>query len=84
MREIVLGKKISSQVRSSNREADFWPIVRLVSGGRRWMMVGKYPRRLENLNMLEGDLNFRLSAARLSSSAKTNPVRVTNRAVSFR
>lgn len=48
------------------------------------MIVGKYPRRLENLNILEGDLNFRLSAARLSSSAKTNPVRVTNRAVSFR
>lgn len=47
-------------------------------------MVGKYPRRLENLNMLEGDLNFRLSAAILSSSARINPVRVTNRAVSFR
>lgn len=48
------------------------------------MIVGKYPRRLENLNVLEGDLNFRLSAARLSSRARINPVKVTTRAVNFR
>lgn len=30
--EIVLGRKISSQVRSSRREADFWPMVRFVDG----------------------------------------------------
>lgn len=32
MEEIVLGKKISSQVRSSRREADFCPIARFVDG----------------------------------------------------
>ncbi len=48
------------------------------------MMVGKNPRRLENLNMLEGVLNFRVSVDRLSSRAKAKPVRVTVSAVSFR
>lgn len=39
--EMVLGNSVSSQVRSSSMEADFWPVVRLIIGGSRWMIVGK-------------------------------------------
>lgn len=48
------------------------------------MMMGKYPRRLENLNRFDGYLSLRLCEVRFSSSARMNPRSVTERAVSFR
>lgn len=47
-------------------------------------MIGKYPRRLENLNRVDGCLSLRLCEVRFSSNAKINPKSVTVRAVNFR
>lgn len=82
--EMDFGNTFSSQMRSNSVDADFWLIVRLASGRERWMIVGKYPRRLENLNMFEAGLSFRFLVTRLSSSARTKPVIVAIRAISFR
>lgn len=82
--EIDFGRIFSSQIRSSSSDADFWLVDRPMSGGSRWKMVGKYPRRLENFNGLDGCLSFRLYVARLSSSAIMKPRMVTARAVSLR
>lgn len=46
--------------------------------------MGKYPRRLENLNRFDGCLSLRLCEVRFSSSARMKPRSVTVRAVSFR
>lgn len=78
------GNTFSSQIISNSIDADFWLMVRLIFDGRRCITIGKYPRRLENLKRLEGYMNFRFLAARLSSSARIKPVIVTARAVSFR
>lgn len=48
------------------------------------MIVGKYPRRLENLNRFDGYLSLRLCEVRFSSSARMKPRSVTVKAVSFR
>ena len=48
------------------------------------IIVGKYLRRFENLNRLEGCWGFRLYVVRLNSSAREKPKIVTVRAVSFR
>lgn len=40
-REAVLGRMISVQVESNRVYADFWPIERLIVGGRRCRIVGK-------------------------------------------
>lgn len=39
--EMDFGKIFSSQIISSNVDADFWLISRFVLGIKRWMMVGK-------------------------------------------
>lgn len=57
---INFGKMFSSQIRSSNIVADFWLVIRLIRGFRRCMIGGKYPSIVENLNMVEGCLYFRL------------------------
>lgn len=56
---ISFGRIFSSQIKSSNRVADFWPIVKFVKGLRRCMVSGKYPNIVENLNVVEGCLYFR-------------------------
>ena len=48
------------------------------------MIVGKYPRRLENLKMIEGCESLMICEARFSSSANVKPRSVTARAVNFR
>ena len=48
------------------------------------MIVGKYPRRLENLNRFDGCVSLRFCEARFSSSANVKPRSVTARAVNFR
>lgn len=83
-REMDLGRAFSIQVRSSSREAVFWLRVRFIRGMRRCITVGKYPSRLENLNRVEGCLNFRFCVARLRSMAIVKPRIVTARAVIFR
>ena len=40
MKEVVFGRIVSSQVKSSNDDADFWLIDRLWYVGRRFMMEG--------------------------------------------
>lgn len=82
--EMDLGRALSSQMRSSNVDADFWLIVRLASGRERWIMVGKYPRRLENLSVFDGGLSFRFLVTRFSSNARAKPMAVAARAVSLR
>lgn len=77
------GRVFSSHVRSSNREAVFWPAVRLVWGIRRCMMVGKYPREFEKLKGVDAGLRVRFRVRALSSSASIKPNRVTARAVSL-
>ena len=47
-------------------------------------MVGKSPRRLENLNRFDGYLSLRFCEVRFNSSARMKPRSVTIRAVSFR
>ena len=59
MKEVVFGRIVSSQIKSSNDDADFWLIDRLWYVGRRCMMEGEYPSMLENLYVCEGYLNFR-------------------------
>lgn len=39
--EIDLGRRASSQVRSSREDADFWLKVKFVIGGSRCIIVGK-------------------------------------------
>lgn len=78
------GNTFSSQIMSNSIDADFWLIVRLIFDGRRCITIGKYPKRLENLKRLEGYINFKFLAARLSSNARMKPAIVTARAVSFR
>lgn len=46
-------------------------------------MGGKNPSRVENLRKVEGLLCFRFRVILLSSMARINPVRVTNRAAIF-
>lgn len=84
IREIDLGRAFSIQVRSSSREAVFWLRDRFTMGMRRCITVGKYPSMLENLNGVEGCLNFRFCVARLRSIAMVKPRIVTARAVIFR
>lgn len=48
------------------------------------MIVGKYPRRLENLRGARGCLNFRFCVEVLRSRAMVNPRMVTKRAVNFK
>lgn len=67
------GRTFSSWIESSKSDADFWLIDRFMNGGSQCMMIGKYLRRLENLNTLEGCSSFRLYVVRPSSSAKVNP-----------
>lgn len=78
------GNTFSSQIMSNSIDADFWLIVRLIFDGRRCITIGKYPKRLENLKRLEGYINFKFLAAKLSSNARMKPAIVTARAVSFR
>lgn len=83
-RAIDLGRTFSSQLRSSSRKAVFWPAARFVSGNRWCMMVGRYPKELENLNGFDACLSVRFWVMRLSSSATMKPSRVTIRAVNLR
>lgn len=82
--EIDLGSRYSSQIISINIEASFWLAVRFTAGTKRWIMVGKYPRRFENLDKFDACLNLRFSEVVLSSRASMKPSSVTARAVSFR
>ena len=41
------------------------------------MMVGKYPKRLENLRVFEGWINFKFCVLRLILSANAKPRMVT-------
>lgn len=84
MRAVVFGKMFSSHVMSSEEVASFWLIVRYRSGGRRCMIVGKYPSERENLVGFEGRLYFRFCVLRLISNAIMKPRVVIVRAVSFR
>lgn len=56
----------SSQTRSSRRDADLGLADRFMNGCTWRTTVGKYPRRLENLNVVEGSLNFRFCLVMLS------------------
>lgn len=78
------GNKFSNQIMSSNIDANFWLIVGFAIGGRQCIMIGKYPRRLENLKRFEGYLNFRFLVARLCSNARMKSIIVTARVVNFR
>lgn len=46
--------------------------------------MGKYPKRLENLNILDGKLNFRFYVMLLISSARVKPRMITRRTVNLR
>lgn len=81
---INFGNTFSNQIKSSSIVADFWLIIRLVRGFKRCIVSGKYPNIVENLNVAEGCLYFRLWVIWLSSRAIVKPIKVTARAVSFR
>lgn len=78
------GNTFSNQIMSSSIDVDFWLIVRFAIGGGWCIMIGKYPRRLQNLKRLEECFNFKLLVARLSSNARMKPIIVMARAVNFR
>lgn len=78
------GNTFSSQVESISVNASFWLVDRPMDGIKRWMMAGKYPRRLENLNKFDVYLNLSLCEVVVSSKATIKPRSVTTRAVSFR
>lgn len=82
--EIDFGSAVSNQVRSSRWEAVFWPRIRFSRGRKRCMIVGKYPRRLENLKGARGCLNFRFCVKVARSRAIVKPRMVTERAAIFR
>lgn len=48
------------------------------------MKIEKYPRRLENLNIVEGYSDLRFCVVRLSLGIRTKPNTVTARTVSFK
>ncbi len=75
---------VSSQIRSSKEVASFWLINRSRCGGRRCMIVGKYPSKVENLKEFDGCVYFRFCVSRLISNAIMKPRVVIARAVSFR
>ena len=54
MKAVVFGKIVSSQIKSSKEVANFWLIDTFRWRGRRYMMVGKYPKEVENLEEFEG------------------------------
>lgn len=82
--EMDFGNRYSSQIVSISVEASFWLAARFIVGTKRWIMVGKYPRRFENLDRFDACLNLRSSEVVLSSRASVKPSSVTVRAVSFR
>ena len=55
MKAVYFGRIVSSQINSNMEVANFWFIYRFRWGGRWCMMVGKYTRRVENLESLRGE-----------------------------
>lgn len=50
----------------------------------RWIVVGKYPSMLENLNICDGFFIFSLFVIRVRSRAARKPRAVAHRAESFK
>lgn len=78
------GRMFSSHAESRREDASFWLAVRLRWGGSRCIIVGKYPRRVENLKLFVGCLYFRFWVLRVISNARVKPNMVTARAVILR
>ena len=84
MKAVVFGRMVSSQIKSSKEVANFWLINRFRWGSRWCMMVGKYPKRVENLEESDGYIYFKFCVLRLILNASTKPKVVTARAVNFK
>lgn len=55
-----------------------------MNGLERCIIAGKYPSMVENLSIIGGFLYLRFWVKLLSSIARINPVKVTNKAVILR
>lgn len=81
---IVLGIDFSNHVESSRRRARFWLMSRFWCGIMRWIVVGKYPSMLENLNICDGLFIFSLLVIEVRSRVIRKPRMVAYRAESFK